>query len=64
MKDASILRLVVLGLVGALLVVLVGSFVLISMDKALPSFTDALSFSIVTGLLGLLAPSRTAAAGE
>ena len=64
MKDTSILRLVVIGLILALVIVLVGSFLLLLNGIALPGFVDALGFSIVTGLLGLLAPSRTAAAGE
>jgi hypothetical protein len=65
MKDISILRMVAGGLILALLIILAGCFwMLISTDKAVPNEFWAIGFSIVTGLLGLLAPSRTAAAGE
>jgi hypothetical protein len=64
MKDMSILRMVAAGLILALLVILVGCFWLLVEEKTVPNEFWAVGFSIVTGLLGLLAPSRTAAAGE
>jgi hypothetical protein len=64
MKDMSILRMVAGGLVLALLILLAGMFALLMQDKNVPNEVWAIGFSIVTGLLGLLAPSRTAAAGE
>jgi hypothetical protein len=64
MKDLSILRMVAGGLIFVLLAIVVGVFLLLMQDKNVPNEVWAVGFSIVTGLLGLLAPSRTAAAGE
>lgn len=64
MKDISILRMVAAGLVMALLILFVGMFWLLANDKTVPNEVWAIGFSIVTGLLGMLAPSRAASAGE
>jgi hypothetical protein len=59
----SILKIVTAGLVMALLVLVAGMIYLLGKNQPIPGTMETLSGMIVTGLLGLLAPSREAAAG-
>ena len=61
MSNFSLLSIVAIGLVIALLLELVGIvLVLLLTERAVPSELWALVLAEVTGLLGLLAPSKDA----
>ena len=64
MGNLSILKIVVMGLIMALLMVVAGMIYLLGQEQNIPGTLETLAGMIVTGLLGLLAPSRTAAAGD
>jgi hypothetical protein len=60
MPNASVLKVVTLGLVLALIIELVGIVLIILNDKQVPGELWTLCVAEVTGLLGLLAPSKDA----
>lgn len=64
MRNLSILKIVVSGLVLALLLLVAGIIYLLGQGQGVPGTLETLSGMIVTGLLGLLAPSRTVTQGE
>jgi hypothetical protein len=64
MKDLSILKIVVVGLVLLLIILAVGMILMVLQGMSIPGTFETLTGMTVTGLLGLLAPSRTAAQGD
>lgn len=58
MRNLSILSIVVVGLVLALLVDVVGFVILAVNGLSIPGVMENGALMIVTGLLGLLAPSK------
>lgn len=64
MKDLSILKIVVVGLVILLIILSVGMVLMVLQGMSIPGTFETLTGMTVTGLLGLLAPSRVAAAGD
>lgn len=60
MKDTSILKIVVL-IVGAVeILAMAGIVYLVGQDRPVPGTLETVSVAGLTGLLGLLAPSRAA----
>lgn len=63
--NASVLKIVVIGLVVALLVALAGIVLIVLLtSKDVPGELWTLLVSMVTGLLGLLAPSKEVTQGQ
>ena len=64
MGNLSILTIVVIGLVLALLVDFVGFVILSLQGNNIPGVMENGGLMIITGLLGLLAPSKTVTANN
>lgn len=60
MGDISILKMVVAVIGLVLVLTVIGIIYLVVNDKAIPGTLETLAVASVTGLLGLLAPSRAA----
>lgn len=61
MSNISILKMVVVGVIAALLMTLAGIIYLVaSTDKSVPDILQIVVASCISGLLGLLAPSKDA----
>lgn len=58
--NASTLQVVTIGLLVCLVVSIFGIIYLIASGNVVPDILELLATGIVTGLLGLLAPSREA----
>lgn len=58
--NLSILKIIVLGLVICVILAVVGMIYLVSQDRSIPQTLETIVIAGFTGLLGLLAPSRTA----
>lgn len=61
MKNVSILLVVVIGIVLIEILTVVGMIILVVQERQIPGTLETIAVAGLTGLLGVLAPSRAAA---
>lgn len=61
MNKVSVLLVVVIGIILIELITVAGMIVLVVQERAIPGTLETIAVAGLTGLLGVLAPSRTVA---